>query len=88
MYMSILVTKSNFKEVGPTYLYDVLDMSSHKYCVVGNAHGFNDDYCNPGSPDYCLDCKIFSLRFNTDPKEMHALKVKFMDHWNSFHLYR
>lgn len=72
----------------PIWSQEMLDITSHKYCVVGEAHRFNDDYTNPKSTKYCLDCKIFSLRFNTGSTEIEKLKDKFFDHWKTTHYYR
>ena len=84
----MLVTKNNFEKICPMWSQGRLDMRSHQYCIVGGAYGFNDNYCNPESAEYCLDCKIFSLRFNTDSRNISSLKDKFIHHWNTVHVYR
>ena len=40
-----------------------LNMGSHKYCIVGEAHGFNMNYLYEGDPNYCEDCRGFSYDF-------------------------
>lgn len=34
----------------------VIDLLSHKYCVIGEFYNFKDNYCNTSSRSYCETC--------------------------------
>lgn len=65
-----------------------LDISAHKFCLVGEAHGFNDEYLNAGK-DPCSKCctfAIYAIRARSSPRRMITFQEKFMKHYNEAHL--
>ncbi len=67
-----------------------LDIADCRFCVVGEAYGFKDDYAHSNKKDFCYDC--FSCAINLGyslllpPREREGLTNTFVDHWNSTHL--
>jgi hypothetical protein len=64
-----------------------LDLSNHSYCIVGEAHGFNDDYTR-----HCTKCDRFSsILYQTlsdDPGDNTRFSNKlngFVTHFESEH---
>ncbi len=77
--------KSEFYKNG-----EKLDISDCKYCVVGEAYGFSDDYAHSNKKDFCYDCFSSAINFGYSlllhPTEREGLTNTFVDHWNSTHL--
>jgi len=67
----------------------LLDLSEFKYCVVGEAHGFNRDYTNRGTKDYCDSCYHQAIGFanilTEGPKKRESIVDNFINHWNLCH---
>ncbi len=67
-----------------------LDISDCKYCVVGEAYGFSDDYAHSDKKDFCYDCFSSAINFGYSlllpPSEREGLTNTFVDHWNRSHL--
>ena len=67
-----------------------LDISDCKYCVVGEAHGFNDDYSHSENKDFCYPCYSSAINFGYSlllpQAEREGLVNTFVDHWNSTHV--
>jgi len=68
----------------------ILDISDCKFCVVGEAYGFNNDYCHNGSDDFCYPCYSCAINFGyallLPQAEREGLVNTFVEHWNSTHL--
>ncbi len=62
-----------------------LDIADSRYCVVGEAHGFTNEYWQPTSKKYCQECDEFSSDF-CDPAILEDAKILFTNHWNEVHL--
>jgi hypothetical protein len=66
-----------------------LDISDCKYCVVGEAYGFDDSYQDFNSGTHCHACYYYSVDFGhalTDSPEIRELMIDdFVDHWNTKH---
>ena len=67
-----------------------LDISDCRYCVVGEAYGFKDDYSHADKKDFCYDCFASAINFGYSlllpPTEREGLTNTFVDHWNSSHV--
>jgi hypothetical protein len=67
-----------------------LDISDCKYCVVGEAYGFKDDYSHNGNKDFCYPCYSCAINLGyallLPQAEREGLVNTFVDHWNSTHL--
>jgi len=67
-----------------------LDISEAKLCIVGEAHGFNRDYFESDSKDFCRDCFAHSVEFGAillDPPSKREPQVQaFVNHWNTCHI--
>ena len=67
-----------------------LDISDCRYCVVGEAYGFKDDYSHSDKKDFCYDCFASAINFGysllLNPSEREGLTNTFVDHWNSSHV--
>lgn len=72
------------------YYNQKLDISDCKYCVVGEAYGFNDDYSHNGSDKFCYPCYSSAINFGyallLPQVEREGLVNTFVDHWNSTHV--
>ena len=68
----------------------LLDITDCKFCVVGEAYGFKDDYREQGNKDFCWDCHSSSmnfancLEFNGEVRK--ELVDEFVSHWNQTHI--
>ncbi len=67
--------------------FHMLDLSSHTYCVVGEAHGFDDDYMNT-----CTKCERYSQTLyqylNDDPEynDLFSRSLRgFVNHFEEVH---
>lgn len=62
---------------------EIHDLNNFSCCIVGEAHGFNDNY------KYCCwHCAFFSREFHAKygAKEVfNELKRNFVNHWNEQH---
>ncbi len=67
-----------------------LDISDCRFCVVGEAYGFKDDYARSDEKDFCYDCFSSAINFGYSlllpPSEREGLTNTFVDHWNRSHL--
>ncbi len=67
----------------------ILDLADFKYCIVGEAHGFNRDYTNRGTKDYCDNCYhqaiVLASILTEGPKKREHMVDIFVNHWNSRH---
>ena len=67
-----------------------LDISDCKFCVVGEAYGFSDDYSHNAKGDFCYDCYACAINFGyslmLNPSEREGLTNTFVDHWNASHV--
>jgi len=68
----------------------ILDISDCKFCVVGEAYGFNDDYCHNSNKEFCYDCYACAVNFGYNlllPQcEREGFVNTFVDHWNACHV--
>lgn len=67
-------------------LYSIISAES---CFVGEAHGRNRNYNDPGNPNYCQDCHYFSMyKFVCVENEIEFEEVKtdFVNHFNEVHV--
>jgi len=69
----------------------VLDISNPKFCVVGEAYGFNGDYMNcMNKESFCRGCHSHSINFASSlmvkPSERKELVRSFVRHWNNVHV--
>ena len=66
-----------------------LDIQDCKYCVVGEAYGFDDSYQDWNGEKYCTECYHHSVDFGralTDDPVMRGFMIdNFVDHWNKEH---
>ena len=65
--------------------HSYLDISNSKYCIVGEAHGFNTDYTDSTSTQYCKTCSKFSDAF-CYIEGLQENKEAFVQHWNTKHI--
>ena len=67
-----------------------LDITDCKYCVVGEAYGFNDDYSNFGKDNFCYDCYSCAVNFGYNlllsQAEREGFVNNFVEHWNQSHV--
>ncbi len=67
-----------------------LDISDCKFCVVGEAYGFKDDYSHFGSDDFCYDCYSCAVNFGYNlllpQAEREGFVNNFVEHWNQSHV--
>ena len=68
----------------------VLDISEAKWCIVGEAHGFNRDYFEYDSKDFCRECFAHSVEFGRilldSPAKRQEPIQSFVNHWNNRHI--
>ena len=67
-----------------------LDMTVYECCIVGEAHGFNEDYTSTFSFHRCRMCKDFAKRFDDisdilNEEQYEIAKEQFVKHWNEKH---
>ena len=66
-----------------------LDISDCKYCIVGEAYGFNDSYSHNGNDDFCYPCYACAVNFGYNlllsQAEREGFVDTFVDHWNESH---
>lgn len=70
----------------------ILDISNPKFCVVGEAYGFKNDYMScMNEKAFCRSCHSHSINFASilqkKPSDRKELVNSFVRHWNSNHLY-
>lgn len=66
-----------------------LDIGDPRFCVVGEAHGFNDDYFKWNNDGGCRECCGYSQAFYNnilDIDTTQGLKIGFTNHWNQRHI--
>lgn len=73
-----------------------LDLCEPHSCLVAEAYSFDDYYCMPESPGYCLDCTKYSLilfnvlisarNFDRANIAMIIVANNFVDHFTKRHL--
>ena len=69
-----------------------VSLTSHKSCLVGEAHGFSREYTDPSSKDWCIPCSEFATMpainavFDASGKRLETWKQNFMKHYNEAHL--
>lgn len=67
----------------------VLDISDARLCIVGEAHGFNRDYFESYTKDFCKECFAHSVEFGAlllDPPSKREAPIQaFVNHWNNNH---
>lgn len=67
----------------------ILDLADFKHCIVGEAHGFNRDYTNRGTKDYCDNCYHQAIGLASilteGPKKRENMVDIFVNHWNLCH---
>ena len=67
-----------------------LDISDCRFCVVGEAYGFNDDYSNFGKDSFCYDCYASAVNFGYNlllsQAEREGFVNNFVEHWNQSHV--
>ncbi len=66
-----------------------LDISDCKFCVVGDAYGFKDDYSHFDNDDFCYDCYASAVNFGYNlllpQAEREGFVNNFVEHWNQSH---
>ena len=64
-----------------------LDIEDFATCVVGEAHGFKDDYQGwLAWTDECEDCVAFAISFSEDETITSKLITSFTRHFNEEHV--
>lgn len=60
---------------------------NHSCCLVGEAHGFTDDYSEMSSPEYCKECASLCIVWAEEDsrKEQNTWLRAFIKHWNTRH---
>jgi hypothetical protein len=61
-----------------------LDISEPAHCIVGEAHGFTANYCNPSHSDYCRQCDAYSTDLTSRDFWEDGIP-EFVRHWNRKH---
>ncbi len=68
----------------------ILDISDCKYCVVGEAYGFSDNYSHNENDDFCYPCYSCAINFGyallLPQAEREGITNTFVDHWNASHV--
>ena len=67
-----------------------LDISDAKWCIVGEAYGFEEKYFDSNNKEFCRDCFSHSVNFGAllmeKPVNREQPLNAFVEHWNNTHV--